>query len=254
MRKYLIFSALIVLGLAGCTGKPSPEQTASSPAPKKIQVDPATAGSISGTVQFKGAVPKPASIDMAADPACKGQNASEEYVVRDGKLANVLVHLKGAAGFTDAGQQTSVVVTQEGCRYVPHVVALAAGGTVKFLNADDTMHNIHPMPRENKEWNAAQMSHGELEKKFPKAELMIPVKCNQHPWMKMYVNVMDSPFYVVTGLEGKFEIKGVPPGKYTIEAVHETMGAQTQEITIAPKQAANAEFTFAAQKGAAAAK
>lgn len=256
IERCALLSLLSVLGLlAGCSGKRAAEQSGHSPASKAVQYDPATVGSLSGTVHFEGAVPKHNPIDMSADPACKGQNASEEFVVHDGKLANVLVHVKGPEGWTTAIPTTQIVVKQEGCRYTPHVIALMAGGTVRFENSDDTMHNIHPMPHENKEWNAAQMSHGEpLNKKFTNPELMIPVRCNQHPWMKMYVNVMDSPFFAVTGPDGKFELKSVPPGTYTVEAVHETMGSKTQTITIAPKQAANLDFTFATQKGAAAAK
>jgi len=220
-----------------------------------MKYDPATVGSITGTVTFGGAVPKPVTIDMSADPACKGQNASEALAVHDGKLANVLVHVKNVSGFSDLVQHPEVVVTQRGCRYAPHVVAVMAGQTVKFVNADDTMHNIHPMPRANREWNAAQASHAEpLEKKFIAPELMVPVKCNQHPWMKMYVNVMNNSFFAVTGADGKFDLKGLPPGTYTVEAVHESLGAQQQEITLGNKENRNVEFTFASQKGAAAAK
>ena len=256
MNRYALVAIVsIAAALAGCSGKSAPEEKPASPSSKVVHVDPATAGSISGTVSFKGTVPKAASIDMSADPACKGQNASEEFVVHDGKLGNVLVYVKNTSGLAVAAPQGDIVVKQEGCRYVPHVIALMAGGTVKFVNTDDTMHNIHPMPHENKEWNAAQMSHAEpLEKKFTKPELMIPVKCNQHPWMKMYVNVADSPFFAVTGPDGKFDIKGLPPGVYTVAAVHESMGAQEQQITVGPREDKKLGFTFEREKGAAAAK
>ena len=64
---------------------------------------------------------------------------------------------------------------------------------------------------------------------------MLPVKCNQHPWMKMYVNVVKTPFFAVTGEDGKYEIKGLPPGDYTLAFVQEKLGEQTQKVTVAAK-------------------
>jgi len=76
---------------------------------------------------------------------------------------------------------------------------------------------------------------------------MLPVKCNQHPWMKMYVNVVKTPFYAVTGPNGKFEIKGLPPGDYTIEFVQEKLGTEEQKVTLAAKDNKTVDATFKVQ-------
>jgi hypothetical protein len=106
-------------------------------------------------------------------------------------------------------------------------------------------HNIHPTPKDNREWNESQAPQAPaLEKSFAREEVMLPVKCNQHPWMRMFVNVSKSPFFAVTGPDGKYEIKGLPPGDYTIAFVHEKFGEQTQKVTLAAKDSKTVDATF----------
>ena len=164
-------------------------------------IDPATAASISGVVHFNGNAPPPQKIDMSADSGCKGQNQSEAVMVNDGHLANVLVYVKdGLGGHTFAPPADKVTIAQEGCRYQPHVAVAMAGQPVEFFDKDDTLHNIHPTPKNNSEWNQSQMPNGgSFAHAFTNPEVMIPVKCNQHPWMKMYLSVMSNPFFAVTG-------------------------------------------------------
>ena len=200
-------------------------------------IDPATAASISGIVRLAGTPPPPQKIDMSADSGCKGQNQSEAVLVNDGGLSNVLVYVKDGLGARPfAPPSDKVTVAQEGCRYQPHVAVAMVGQPVEFIDNDDTLHNIHPMPKNNGEWNQSQMPNGgAFAKSFTAAEIMIPVKCNQHPWMKMYLSVLGNPFYAVTGKDGNFELKGLPPGTYTIAAVHEKYGEQEMKITVGPK-------------------
>jgi plastocyanin len=228
----------LVLSCASCS-KPTVPVSQSTPASSApvTPIDPATAASISGVVHFAGTTPAPQTIDMSSDSGCKGQNQSEAVMVNDGHLANVLVYVKdGLGGRNFAPPLEKVTIAQEGCRYKPHVAAAMAGQPVEFLDNDDTLHNIHPMPKNNQEWNQSQMpSGGAFAKTFTAPEIMIPVKCNQHPWMKMYLNVLSNPFFAVTGKDGSFEFKGLPPGTYTIAAVHEKYGEQEMKITVGPK-------------------
>jgi len=139
----------------------------------------------------------------------------------------------------------AVVLNQQGCQYHPHVLGVMAGQTVEIKNDDPTTHNIHPTPANNREWNESQPPQSPaLEKSFAREEIMLPVKCNQHPWMKMYMNVVKSPFYAVTGPDGKYEIKGLPPGDYTIAFVQEKLGEQDQKVTLAAKDSKTVDATF----------
>ncbi len=241
--------ALSLLFFSACNNAPRPSANAAvKPAANLPPIDPATTATISGVVTFQGAVPKPEHIDMSADPACKGDTTWQPIVVDDGRLANVLVYVKdGLGGRTFDPPATVVTIEQKGCRYIPHVAAAMAGQTVEFLDEDLTMHNVHPMPKNNQEWNQAEQPGGKpIRRTFDHPELMIPIKCNQHPWMKMYLNVMSNPFYAVTGPGGTFTLKGLPPGTYTIAAVQEKLGEKTQTITVGPKEdKQGVEFAFA---------
>ena len=249
-----------VIAIAGCKpneairqgaviGKGTKPNTAG--AAKGTTIDEATTGAIRGTVNFAGKAPERLKIDMSQDPVCAitgGENQAEQFVVHGGKLANVYVYVKdgpaeamGYVGPTPA----PVVLDQVGCKYVPHVIAVVKGGTVEFRNSDGTMHNIHTMPANNPMVDVSQGAKGAPEvKQFDKPEVMMPVRCNNHPWMNAFLNVSATPFFAVTDADGRFEIKGLPPGKYTLAAVHEKLGEQTIPVEVASKEQAKAEFTY----------
>ncbi|HXJ04953.1 MAG TPA: carboxypeptidase regulatory-like domain-containing protein [Candidatus Acidoferrum sp.] len=251
-RKWLAICILPGLALlAGCGKKESTEEqpaspAAATPAPAATPIDPATAASITGTVKFDGPAPKEAKIDMSQDPNCAGSNTAENVVVKDGKLENVFIFVKeGLDNRTFPVPTAAVTLTQVGCKYKPHVLGVMAGQTINIINADPTTHNIHPTPKDNREWNESQATKAApIEKSFAREEIMLPVKCNQHPWMRMFVNVVKNPFYAVTGPDGKFEIKGLPPGDYTIAFVQEKLGEQDQKVTLAAKDSKTVDVSF----------
>ena len=239
--------------LVGCSKKENTneEQSSSAPASETAQtastpIDPATVATVSGTVKLDGAAPKPGKIDMSQDAACKGTNTAETIVADGGDLANVFVYVKDGLGTrTFDVPKDSVTIDQKGCQYHPHVIGVMAGQNVEIKNDDPTTHNIHPTPKDNREWNESQPPQAApIQKNFAREEIMLPVKCNQHPWMKMYINVVKSPFYAVTGADGKYEIKGLPPGDYTLGFVHEKLGEQTQKVTVAAKDSKTVDQTF----------
>jgi plastocyanin len=251
---FAILSLMALLGLlllAGCNKKENTESQpapSAAPTPTATPIDPATVGSVSGTVKLEGTAPKAQKIDMSQDPACKGTNEAENVVAEKGDLANVFVYVKdGLGNRTFDVPKDPVVINQSGCKYHPHVLGVMAGQTVEIKNDDPTTHNIHPTPKDNREWNESQPPQSApIEKSFAREEIMLPVKCNQHPWMKMYINVVKSPFYAVTGPDGKYEIKGLPPGDYTIAFVQEKLGEQDQKVTVAPKEAKMVDQSFKA--------
>jgi plastocyanin len=243
---------LCLLGLwllQGCSKKEEPATPATesaAPAPAATPIDPATAASVSGTVKFDGAAPKAAKIDMSQDPACKGTNQAENMVVSGGNLANVFVYVKeGLGDRTFDAPKDAATIDQEGCKYHPHVLGVMTGQTIDIKNDDMTTHNIHPTPASNREWNESQPPKAApLEKNFAREEILLPVKCNQHPWMKMYINVVKSPFFAVTGPDGKYEIKGLPPGDYTLAFVQEKLPEQDMKVTLAAKDTKTVDATF----------
>ena len=227
--------------------------TASKPAPKGD-------ATITGTIAYNGAAPAPKKIDTSADPVCGQKDPNlqtEDTVVKDGKLANVFVYIKDGtlADGSKIGTYTydvpgdAVTLDQNGCHYRPHVMGMQAKQKLRITNSDPTQHNIHPTPKVNPEWNQTQPNGAApIEKTFDRAEVLIPIKCNQHPWMKAYVGVMKNPFYAVTAEDGSFTLKNVPAGKYTVAAWHEKGGPngteKTMEVTVAAGGSGKADFAF----------
>jgi len=255
-----LLAALLVLALTGCSKKteetseqPAETTTAAAPTP----IDQATVGEVSGKITFAGTKPKPQKIMMDQDPVCVQKHsgpvfAEDNQVNSDGTLSNVFVYVKaGAENYTFATPADPVVLDQNGCMYQPHVLGIMVGQTLKIVSSDPTTHNIHPMPKDNMEWNMSQPPNAApIEKKFARQEIMVPVKCNQHPWMRAYIGVTKSPFFSVTGSDGKFTIKGLPPDDYTIEAWTAVGGGagqtQDQKVTIGAKETKTADFVFKA--------
>jgi plastocyanin len=222
------------------------------------RVDTSTAGDVKGTVALTGAAPKNEPIRMNADPVCvkqaNGPQTQETYVVgSDGKLANVFVYVKdGLGNYVYDPPSESAKLDQHGCRYTPHVFGLRVGQPLEIINSDPTLHNIHAMPKANPEFNNGQPIQGmKMTHTFTAKEVMVPFKCDVHGWMNAYVGVLDHPYYAVTKDDGAFELKGLPPGTYTIEAWHEKLGATTQSVTLGAKESKEITFTFDAAKATA---
>src|SRR5579862_8375929 len=165
MKRLTVFVSLLalcaLLVLAACSKKENTEQSnnaSEQPAQQAATpIDPATVATINGTVKFDGTAPKPAKIDMSQDPGCKGTNQAETVVVDNGDLANVFVYVKdGLGNRTFDVPKDAVVLNQKGCQYHPHVLGVMAGQTVDIKNDDPTTHNIHPTPKDNREWNESQ--------------------------------------------------------------------------------------------------
>ena len=206
-------------------------------------------GTIVGTVSFAGKPPEPRRIDTSADPVCTTLSpdlTTDWVVVNDRKLANVFVYVRGENldlySFEPASP--TVVLEHKGCRYLPHVFGMQTQQTLRVLNDDNTTHNTHPTPKNNREWNQSQPPGAIIEQRFPWPDLFIPIKDNQHPWEKAYVGVLSHPFFSVSATNGTYKISGVPPGHYTIVAWHERLGEQTLEIFLAGSEQKTVDFTF----------
>jgi plastocyanin len=186
---------------------------------------------------------------MKSDPICAqgGETPSEEVLIANGRLQNVFVYVKSGlpqASFPVPAQEA--VIDQKGCRFAPHMTGIQTGQTIKVINSDGTSHSIHPLPKTNKEWNETQyMGASPIIKKFSLAEVMIPVKCNLHSWMRGYIGVLSHPYFAVTGADGTFAIKRLPPGEYELEAWHEKFGAKTLKVQVREKSESTGEFHFA---------
>lgn len=218
-------------------------------------VSAAGEGKITGTVKLTGTPPHERPIDMSKEPYCQKLHASNpvktENVVAgaDGGLQFVVLYisegLSGSAASAVAPEKPKW--DQKGCQYIPHVMAVNPNQHFEVTNSDPTSHNIHPMPRPdggNNQWNKSQPPGSPaIDTTWPSEEIAVSVKCNIHPWMHGYMAVVKGP-NAVTDEKGSYTITGVPPGSYTVTAWQETLGTQTQKVTVAAGKPATADFTF----------
>jgi len=249
--------ASVGCGGGGDTGD-GQETASSAPAtaapPAAAPVDSATAGSLRGTATLEGTAPDQQTIQMGADPVCARLHpapVTTEFVVanENGTLANVFVYVKGGLeGRSFPTPSESVRLDQQGCTYHPHIFGIMVGQNLEIMNSDDTLHNIHAMPTKNDQFNIGQPVKGlSTTRMFQNAEVMVPFKCDVHKWMNAYAGVLPHPYYNVTGDTGTFEIGNLPPGDYVVEAWHETLGAQTQSVTVGASETKEVNFTFTAE-------
>ena len=233
---------------AACGSAPEPP---AAPAVTANPVDQATAGSVAGRIVLQGTPPAGEPINMASDPYCESQAkaSTEDYVTgAGGTLGNVFVYVKdGLGNLRFPVPVQPIVLDQKGCHYVPHVLGVQVGQSIEILNSDNTLHNVHAVAKANQEFNMGQPLPGiKHTHQFSTREVMVPFKCDVHPWMQAWVGVLDHPYFAVTGADGSFSLQGLPPGTYTIEAWHESLGTQTQSVTIGEKESKDVQFSFKA--------
>jgi len=243
-RLTLAFIALLTA--AGCGNKQASESSASLPT-----VDPSTAGSITGVVTLDGSAPVLKPIDMSQSSACVQANPTPivpPIVVLGDRaaLANVVVFVRNGLGkYKFETPSEPVILSQKNCMYEPHVLALMTDQPFEIENNDPTMHNVHPMPKQNRQWSTSQPAgSAPLKSSFSRPEFAMPVLCNVHPWMRAFVFVLDHPYFSVSSKSGAFALKNLPPGTYTIEAWHETLGTLDQTVTLAANESKTISFVF----------
>jgi len=250
--KLLLLSAVsCVVFLAGCGGggDEGPDSEGGADATSAATAEPAGSSTVAGTINFAGTAPSPQQLNL--DRECQELRdtpaTSQQVVVNDdGTLRWVFVYVKEGLGDQQFGVSSEeVVLDQSGCMYEPHVIGIQTGQTLKILNSDPLLHNIHAMPEQNRPFNFGMPTAGqEREQSFRVPEVMVRIKCDVHPWMESWAGVTEHPYHAVSGDDGNFSIENLPAGDYVIEAWHERFGTQTQNVTVGDGESATVDFSF----------
>lgn len=252
LRPAIPVPLLAALGLAAAACGVAPgERPAAASSAAEVVIDPSTACSVSGRIVYDGPAPAPVPIDLSADPACAREHPQPVYaqdllVGPERGLRNALVWIEAGAPegrypLPDATPR----LNQAGCLYEPRVLAVRLGQPLEISNGDATFHNVHAIPKDNREWNRSQVPGGDsFDETFAREEIGIPLRCNVHPWMRAYVSVLRHPFFDVTGEDGRYAIAGLPPGEYTLAVWHEKLGTRERRLALAARESASVDFTF----------
>jgi plastocyanin len=218
---------------------------AAAPAAAAPAAPAAGAGEVKGVVTLSGTAPVMEELKRSSDPFCaKTKVKNPEVVVAGGKLANVVVHINGAPAAEPPKE--AAMIEQQNCMYAPHVQGIVAGQTLAIKNGDPTLHNVHTYKGTSTLFNQAQVpGTPNIDKKFTDNGVTLKFKCDVHQWMTGYVWVQNNPYFAVTGADGSFTIKGVPAGKYEVEAWHERFGSKKGEATVAANGTAEVKFEYA---------
>jgi len=196
---------------------------------------------------------------MSSDPVCVeanidphdqslfgGKGKTEDVVVnKRQKLANVLTFLKGRP--LDSCQTAPSVevklLAQKDCHFVPHVLGLRTRQTLVLRNQDRTEHQYCVSPAYNSP-RCATLRPGEPDAQITldSAERYMQMSCGRHPWERAYLAAFDHPFFGVSDQDGRYEIKGVPPGEYTVVAWHEQYGERAARVKVGPGQSRTVDF------------
>ena len=239
----------ITLLVVACSNTPDEPPATAAPA-----VDPGSVGTVTGKIVLDGTVPAAEVIRLDGDPKCvalaAGEERRTEYVVLgDGNtVQNVFVYVKeGLPNRMYPVPSQPVVLDQQKCRYVPRVIGVQVGQQLTIKNSDPLLHNVRAEGAINEPFDVGTPVQGmEVKRTFVTREVMVPFKCNVHSWMNAYVGVLEHPYFAVSDSTGRFSLPQLPPGTYTIEIWHERFGSQTQQVTVAAKEAKDLTFTFKA--------
>ena len=159
--------------------------------------------------------------------------------------ADAVVYVQTAPGTSAPGK--ALAMDQSKMQFVPHVLPVVAGATVKFLNDDPTAHNV--FSPDNEKFNLGTWPQGQTKEyvfsKCAKFPCVYTLLCRVHPEMEGFIVVLQNAYFAVTGKDGHYAIDGVPAGSYTLAVWHSKGKAQPKPVTVAADKPATADFVLA---------
>jgi hypothetical protein len=211
--------ALVLWALGACSARPT-----SPPEPP--------ASELRGTVTFRGVPPKPRHPRTFDVPGLPGgfRLVEDPFVDAECHVRGAFVYVKrGLEGRSFQIPESPVVLQVTGLTYEPRVVGVRVGQPLVFQNLDRMLHVPHVLPDVNPVFDRTSTDERYV---FRQPEVMVPIRCDIHPWMRAWVGILDHPYFTITDEAGNLDLGTLPAGKYTIGAWHERLSFQDQEIVL----------------------
>jgi hypothetical protein len=208
-------------------------------------------GTIVGEVKYAGDPPPQEKIEVTKDVNICGAEPKPSPVLvvgPDKGIRDVVVSLPGIQkGKAVEKPAKPPVLDQKNCEYHPYAQIFPVNTTLEIINSDDVLHNVKTEPGSKTTFNVAQPKFKrKITQEFKNPEI-VQVECNVHGWMNAILVVADNPYYALTDANGSFKITDVPPGKYTLKVWHSTLGEQTKDVTVGPKEEVKVAFDMKAK-------
>ena len=223
--------------------------TRTAAAAKYEAIDVQDGGTITGIVRWEGEIPKRRRLQISgADKPCHAKPIPNDDLVvsKDAQVRCVVAYSKkrDQGKRFDSEPENPITWDQRGCRFRPHIVVVPKDQSLRVLNSDGVLHNVHLHAKKNEPFNRSMPGRlKQLDVTFDYSE-RIRVGCDVHKWMSAWIVVAKHPYYAVTGKDGAFRFEGVPAGNYTVEIWHEKLGKQQAEVTVTPGADASVEFVL----------
>jgi plastocyanin len=220
-------------------------------APAAVDIKPAAGtAAVVGKVLYNGDPPKRRQINFGPEKKCCDAHETppldDSLVVSPSReIQWVLVRVAGKVPGNYPPPAEPAVLDQKGCIFTPHILPVMAGQEVEIRNSDEVLHNVRLEAVLNPPFNRNLPKVGDaMTVRFTAPEVGLKLKCDVHFWMGGYIHVLPHPFFAVTGEDGHFAIDKLPPGTHKLEAWHEKLGKQTQEVTVTDGEVKTVEFVF----------
>ena len=194
-------------------------------------------GTIQGSVEFSGAIiPKDKTFSISSDVKyCGKEKRTEKYLINaERRIKNVIVFLTDIKAGKSVPAETVSVVDSK-CTFIPHVMIGFKGSQLVVKNEDPVLHtgHIYSHIKGKTIFNVALPEKGSTVTKSLTKTGLLELNCDCHPWMESFVYIFDHPYVAITDENGTFVISDIPPGVYTVEAWHETLGTvMLQNVTV----------------------
>ncbi len=212
----------------------------------------ANGGTIKGSVTVADKSLQDETLTISKDTSyCGDSLPADKYLVSgEGGLKNAVVMIEGITQGKALESEGEFLVTNNKCRFEPHVLVVPKGGLMKVRNDDPLLHNSHFFlvvgDKKKNVINLALPKQGIVigKKKILRKPGLLSIQCDAHDFMQAWAWVTDHPYAIVTAADGSFTLDDVPPGSYKLRIWHEGLGEKSLDVTVQAGKTATASVIY----------